>query len=154
MSSGGMYTQKLDVDALDASTGSFDGTTAYARAKRAQVVLNAEWARRNPDLGVGFHALHPGWVDTPGLRSSLPGFARRLRRWLRTPEQGADTALWLAWTPDAPAPGGDFWHDRRRRHVVALPGTATPQEEADRLWSLLEQRAGTEDLADPRGGAA
>ncbi|QGG95946.1 SDR family NAD(P)-dependent oxidoreductase [Actinomarinicola tropica] len=142
MSSGGMYTQPLDVDALVDPPQPFDGTRAYARAKRAQVVLNAEWARRHPEAGVAFHAMHPGWVDTPGLTSGLPGFARVLRPALRTPASGADTALWLAWTPDAPAPGGDFWLDRRRRHTVVLPWTRADGREVDRLWFTVEDLAG------------
>lgn len=146
MSSGGMYTQRLDVETLEDRDGEFDGTTAYARAKRAQVELNEEWARRYPDRGIGFHALHPGWVDTPGLRTSLPGFARGLRRALRTPEQGADTALWLAWTPEATAPGGDFWHDRRRRHST-LPWTSTPAGESERLWRHVASLAGVDSAA-------
>ena len=142
MSSGGMYTQRLDTAALFEPPGAFDGTRAYARAKRAQVELNREWARRFPSLGIGFHALHPGWVDTPGLREGLPGFAARLHRLLRTPAQGADTARWLAWTPEATAPGGNFWHDRRPRRTVVFPGTATPAGETERLWTEVARRAG------------
>lgn len=140
MSSGGMYTQRLDVEALFDPPGDFNGTVAYARAKRAQVELNAEWARRHDDVGIGFHAVHPGWVDTPGVQESLPRFAQVLGPALRTPEQGADTAQWLAWTTDAPAPGGRFWHDRRTRHTVALPWTATPAGEVDRLWAEVAAR--------------
>ena len=148
MSSGGMYTQRLDVDALLDPPGEFDGTVAYARAKRAQVELNAEWARRHPRDGIGFHALHPGWVATPGLTAGLPGFARRLAPVLRSPEQGADTATWLAWTPAATPPGGDFWLDRRRRHTVALPWTRTPEGEVARLWHAVEHAAGLDAAPD------
>lgn len=142
MSSGGMYTQGLDVDELVDPPEPFDGTRTYARAKRAQVELNGEWARRHPDDGIGFHALHPGWVDTPGLAASLPGFARWLRPALRTPEEGADTASWLAWTPEATAPGGRFWLDRRPRHTVALPWTRPDAAEVARLWATVERLAG------------
>lgn len=141
MSSGGMYTRRLDVEDLFDPPGDFNGTVAYARAKRAQVELNAEWARRYPDDGIGFHAVHPGWADTPGLQASLPGFARWLRPALRTAEEGADTAQWLAWTPVATAPGGRFWHDRRPRHTVALPWTTTPEGEVGRLWDAVAERA-------------
>ncbi len=144
MSSGGMYTQRLDVDALVDPPGEFDGTVVYARAKRAQVELNAEWARRRPCDGIGFHAMHPGWVATPGLTAGLPGFARRLAPLLRSPEQGADTATWLSWTPAATAPGGDLWLDRRRRRAVALPSTRTPTGERRRLWEAVERAAGIE----------
>jgi NAD(P)-dependent dehydrogenase (short-subunit alcohol dehydrogenase family) len=145
MSSGGMYTQRLDTAALFDPPGAFDGTRAYARAKRAQVELNTEWARRFPGLDVGFHAVHPGWVETPGLRASLPAFASRMQPLLRSTAQGADTARWLAWTPEATAPGGEFWHDRRRRRTVYLPGTAPPAGERDRLWAECVRRAGVND---------
>jgi len=46
VSSGGMYTQPLDVDALEVPPMPFNGTRAYANAKRAQVVLNRAWACR------------------------------------------------------------------------------------------------------------
>ena len=137
MSSGGMYTERLDVDQLLCPSGGFDGTTAYARSKRAQVELNKAWAQRHPVAGVGFHAMHPGWVDTPGLTSGLPGFAQRMRPLLRSAVQGADTALWLSWTDEAPAPGGEFWLDRRRRHTIALPWTRSAPGEVDRLWDAI-----------------
>ena len=69
VASGGMYTQPLED--LDLDPADFDGVRAYALAKRAQVVLNQQWARRHPGVAV-FQAMHPGWVDTPGLRDSLP----------------------------------------------------------------------------------
>lgn len=144
MSSGGMYTQRLDVDELFSTEGDFDGTDAYARAKRAQVELNEQWAARLPHLGVGFHALHPGWVATPGLDAGLPGFARVMRPLLRDVDQGADTALWLATSPEVEAPGGRFWLDRRPRHTVALPWTRTPAGEADRAWAAVRDRAGVD----------
>ena len=71
MSSGGMYAERLDVDDLEMGPDDYDGVRAYARAKRAQVELTAEWARRGP-ASVAFHALHPGWADTPGVVESLP----------------------------------------------------------------------------------
>ena len=143
MSSGGMYTRSLDLDALFDPPEPFDGTVAYAQAKRAQVELNTEWARRHPDGGIGFHAMHPGWVDTPGLRESLPAFARRLDRVLRTPEEGADTACWLAWSPSVAPPGGRFWLDRRPRHTVVAPWMATSDEQRAALWAAVASKAGT-----------
>ena len=48
VTSGGMYAQRLDLDDLEWTTRAYDGTRAYARAKRAQVALIREWARRIP----------------------------------------------------------------------------------------------------------
>ncbi|MBT8207970.1 MAG: SDR family NAD(P)-dependent oxidoreductase, partial [Acidimicrobiia bacterium] len=99
MSSGGMYTAGLTVSSLQMPEDTYSGTQQYARAKRAQVTLNEMWAERHGDSGVAFHALHPGWVDTPGVSSALPGFGKVLGPLLRSPEQGADTLVWLAAAP-------------------------------------------------------
>jgi len=141
VSSGGMYTQRLDVDALAPDPASFNGVAAYARTKRAQVVLTQQWARRAQGSGVTFHVTHPGWVDTPGLLASLPRFGRLMRPLLRSPQEGADTVVWLAGSA-AGVPGGEFWHDRRPRSTVRLPRTATPEGEAERLWEMVVAHAG------------
>ena len=69
-----MYAQKLKVDDLEYLKGSYKPVTAYARTKRMQVVLAEEWAKRLP--GSVVHAVHPGWVDTPGIADGLPGFRK------------------------------------------------------------------------------
>lgn len=126
VSSGGMYTQRLDVDATFAPPEPFDGVRAYARCKRAQLVVAAH---------LGHHAMHPGWADSEGVRTSLPRFHRLTRTILRTPEQGADTIVWLAATrPTTPG----FWFDRAPAPAFAVPGTRHAAEEAGRLIALLE----------------
>ena len=139
MSSGGAYGAKLDLDALEARDASrHDGFIAYAQHKRAQIELVRAW---NADpQGPRAHAMHPGWVDTEGVRSALPGFRRVLRRVLRDGAQGADTALWLAATRPEPHPDGGIWLDRHRdpEHAFAMTrGGAS----ADALVAFLRQRA-------------
>jgi len=145
MTSGGMYTQRFDLGTLEMSSGSYDGVVAYARAKRAQVVLTHEWQRRYGASGVDFHAVHPGWADTPGLAAGLPGFARLLRPLLRTPADGADTLVWLAAAPPRHPAGGRLWLDRRARGEHRLPWTRVPpsRREADgrALWEWLAARS-------------
>jgi NAD(P)-dependent dehydrogenase (short-subunit alcohol dehydrogenase family) len=142
VSSGGMYTQRLDLADLEMGRDGYDGKVAYARAKRAQVVLNHEWARRVPSTDVVFHAMHPGWADTPGVVSGLPGFHRVMRPLLRTPEQGADTVVWLASSPEALESTGRFWLDRRPRSEHRVPWTRGGDGEA--LWALCQRRTGWE----------
>lgn len=143
VSSGGMYTQRLDLDELEMDAEHYDGTVAYARAKRAQVVLNREWARRVPASEVVFHAMHPGWVDTPGVESGLPGFHRFMGPLLRTPEQGADTLVWLASSAEPLASTGAFWHDRRQRGEHHLPWTRNGND-GSVLWERCCTRTGLE----------
>ena len=72
MSSGGMYSQRFDLGTLETGPDGYDGVVAYARAKRAQLVLADAWADRFAPAPVASYAMHPGWVDTPGLAEGLP----------------------------------------------------------------------------------
>lgn len=155
MSSGGMYSQRLDVAHLEMDDDDYRGSVAYARAKRAQVTLNEMWAERYPDRGVVFHALHPGWADTPGVRASLPRFRQVLGPLLRTPDAGAETLVWLAADDGAPLEtNGCFWLDRRPRPIHLLPTTRasdTP-EERERLWRRCVARTGAGTTVSRREG--
>jgi NAD(P)-dependent dehydrogenase (short-subunit alcohol dehydrogenase family) len=140
VASGGMYLERLDVDALQPSPSDYDGVRAYSRAKRAQVALAEEWTRRLSDTQVTVNAMHPGWADTPGLRSGLPGFSRALAPLLRTPRQGADTIAWLAAAPEVAGRSGLFFLDRRARPTYRRRGTRRLDEaqERARLWELCQ----------------
>ena len=117
----------------------------YARAKRAQVTLNELWADRLPDRSMVFHAMHPGWADTPGVAASLPTFRRVMGPLLRDPDQGADTLAWLAADDGEPlATTGTFWLDRRVRPIHRLPSTKrsdTPERRAE-LWDWVVATSG------------
>ena len=112
ITSGGMYTQKIDVDDLQSQRGEYSGAEAYARAKRGLMILTEEWAERWSDIAV--NAMHPGWADTPGVETALPGFYRLTKPLLRTPEEGADTVVWLAAATEAGDVSGKFWLDREQ----------------------------------------
>jgi NAD(P)-dependent dehydrogenase (short-subunit alcohol dehydrogenase family) len=146
MSSGGMYTAGLAVEELQMPANEYRGTVQYARAKRAQVALTEMWAQRFGNRGIHFHSLHPGWADTPGVDSALPGFARVMGPLLRTPKQGADTLVWLAADDAAVGSNGLFWHDRRPRSTHRLRSTRqsdTP-DRREVLWDWVSETAGCE----------
>lgn len=143
MSSGGMYTQGLTVDDLQMSDGSYQGAQQYARAKRAQVVLNEMWATKIGKADIVFHSLHPGWVNTPGITEALPGFSKVLSPLglLRTPREGADTMVWLSADDTAMNCSGAFWHDRAIRSIDMSSTTrkADTPERRERLWAWCQQ---------------
>jgi dehydrogenase/reductase SDR family protein 12 len=150
MSSGGMYTAPLTVSRLEMGDD-YDGTTQYARAKRAQVTLNELWAERIEAQSVVFHAMHPGWADTPGVATSLPGFARVMGPLLRSSEQGADTMVWLAAADEPLRSSGGFWLDRQVRPIHRLPATRrsdTP-ERRSALWERCVAVTGAEPPPSP-----
>jgi NAD(P)-dependent dehydrogenase (short-subunit alcohol dehydrogenase family) len=137
VSSGGMYTEALDVPGLEMDAGDYRGAAAYARTKRAQVVLTELWAERLDGTRVVAHSMHPGWVNTPGVASSLPTFYRVAGPLLRNADQGADTIVWLAAATGPLDSSGRFWLDRRPRATHRLKRTAAGDAQRDRLWDYL-----------------
>jgi dehydrogenase/reductase SDR family protein 12 len=151
VSSGGMYSQRFDLADLEMGPDEYDGVVAYARAKRAQVVLAGAWAQRYSPAGVSSFSMHPGWVDTPGLEAGLPRFRALSKPLLRTPEDGADTIVWLAAggaTAEAQArgvaaPTSGFFHDRHPRsdHRALVRHPTRPGDGAA-LLSWCAERTG------------
>jgi NAD(P)-dependent dehydrogenase (short-subunit alcohol dehydrogenase family) len=147
VTSGGMYTQRLDLDDLQSRTGPYTGALAYARAKRAQVALVREWARRCARSGVSYAVMHPGWADTPGLAETLPGFYRLMRPLLRTAADGVDTIVWLATHPAPASTSGRLYLDRRPRPFDRVPATRLSAADRRRLWAEVVELAGEDPVS-------
>ncbi len=139
VSSGGMYTRRLNLDDPNWTERDFDGVIAYAETKRAQVVLAELWAEKLRGSSVVVNAMHPGWADTPAVKSSLPRFHRVTQNFLRTPAEGADTIVWLAACRRASQWTGRFFFDRAERRTHLLPFTRESDEDRLALWELCEK---------------
>ena len=148
VTSGGMYTQPIDLDDLQWATEPFSGPRAYAKVKRIQVSLVREWGRRLRAAGrssVSINTMHPGWADTPGLAEQLPGFYDTMRPILRSAAEGVDTIIWLATAAGAGAGGGRLYLDRRPRPFDRVPGTRVSAAERRRLWDIVVGLTGDPD---------
>lgn len=101
------HMAKFDIDDLDARQH-YSPSTAYGNAKLANILFTTELQRRFGDHGVNAAAFHPGVVGTNFAAESTPimklGYGPIAKRLLLSPEQGADTLLWLATT----VPGADW----------------------------------------------
>ena len=139
VSSGGMYTRRLNLEDPNWTEREYDGVVAYAETKRAQVVLSELWAEELRGSGIAVNAMHPGWADTPAVRSSLPRFHRVTRNFLRTPAEGADTVVWLAASPGGRDSTGAFFFDRQERRTHLLPFTRESEDDRRALWQLCER---------------
>ena len=125
VTSGGMYGQRLDLYDLQSHAEPYSGPapTLEPSAHRWHWYANgrAGWGRRaSPST-----PMHPGWADTPGLRSPLPGFHRLLGPILRTPSEGVDTLVWLAAASEAAALSGGLFLDRRPPPSDRVPPDAS-----------------------------
>ncbi|XP_039695163.1 dehydrogenase/reductase SDR family member 12 [Pteropus medius] len=109
--------------------------------QRQQVVLTERWARA--PQAVHFLSVHLGWVDTPGVRLSMPRFHARFRDGLCSVAQGADTVLWLALAPAASMkPSGRFFLDWKSAATpLSLARTPSSPAEEEKLSEILEELA-------------
>ena len=136
------FCRGVSFEDLTLSRG-FRAFPAYGRSKLANILFSNELARRLRGSGVSSNALHPGAVAS-GIGSNNWGRAgkvipRLIAPFMRTPERGADTAVWLAASPEADGITGRYFKDRK--DVLPKPWARDPTAEG-RLWGLSEQLVG------------
>ncbi|MGH9853520.1 MAG: SDR family oxidoreductase [Blastocatellia bacterium] len=129
---------QINFDDLNLENG-YTGWRAYGQSKLANVMFTYELARRLEGAGVTANCLHPGTVNTNifgGVKGAAGKIVRLFTIFLRTPEKGADTIIWLAASPEVEGGAGKYFIDRRERE-------SNPQsydrEAAARLWEVSEQ---------------
>ncbi|MFT4825022.1 MAG: dehydrogenase/reductase SDR family protein 12 [Halioglobus sp.] len=137
VSSGGMYSQKVQVGDLQSKYGKYSGSVAYARAKRGLMILTEVWAARWRADGIAVNAMHPGWADTPGVEKSLPAFYKATQPLLRSAQEGADTIVWLAASTEAGKVSGKFWLDREQHPSHIFKRTKETFSEREQLLKVL-----------------
>ena len=140
MTSGGSYNVPLNAGMLnmtDANT--FNGTAAYGFHKRGQIVLNQVWRDKYGPRGFTFYVMHPGWVDTEGVKRSLPRFRKILKSVLRDSASGGDTAIWLAAARPSQPEVEAIWFDRKLRPAHVYKRTRVGKDTPQSLVAYLEQ---------------
>ena len=148
VSSGGMYTRRLNVRDPNWQEREYDGVLAYAETKRSQVVLAELWAEELRGTSVVVNSMHPGWANTPSVKTSLPNFYRVTRPLLRTPAEGADSVVWLAASPRANQWTRCFFFDRAIRRTHLLPFTRESGEDRSQLWKMCEEACAVSSRSD------
>lgn len=148
VSSGGMYSARIKPTQLQAEPDRYNGSAAYAQAKRAQVILTEMWAEAVADKGVTVNSMHPGWVATSGVAYSLPTFNKVMKPFLRDVTQGADTIVWLAASDDVQGATGQFWFDRASVPTHISDSTQETSAERAQLWDVLVEVTGSDLVLD------
>ena len=132
---------RLDFDDLQ-SAKHFSGFAVYGRSKLMNILFTREVARRIAGTSVTANCLHPGFVATRfGDESGgLLSFGVRLAKNIAlTPEQGAQTIIYLASSPEVEGKSGGYYYKCK----PAVP-TKEAQNDADakRLWEISAEIAG------------
>jgi NAD(P)-dependent dehydrogenase (short-subunit alcohol dehydrogenase family) len=114
------------------------GPAAYSSSKLDNILFTRELGRRLEGSGVLATCFNPGIVATDLGRHDSTGLMHRtpLRRLMRTPEQGADTLVWLATAPAGELEQGSYYSGRRKGllNPQALTGWG-----AGALWQRSEE---------------
>src|SRR5499426_848286 len=129
---------RISLDDLNLENG-YGGWKAYGQSKLANVLFTYELARMLKGTGVTANCMHPGVVGTGFFNKigSLAGkFLRLFAPFMRTPEKGADTVIWLASSPEVEGITGKYFVDRKEQATNPESyDTAT----AARLWEVSER---------------
>jgi len=130
----------LDFDDLQSTRG-YRGFSVYGRSKLANILFTRELARRLAGTGVTANCLHPGFVATRFGENNGRFFRVGItiaKRFALTPEQGAETIVYLASSPDVATTTGAYFVKCK----VATPTKAAQDDAAARrLWEESERLA-------------
>jgi retinol dehydrogenase 14 len=115
----------------------YSAQRAYSQSKLANVLFTYELARRLDGTGVTATVLHPGVVRTGFAAEDPPpmwkAFLPLIRLFLKTPDQGAATSIYLACSPDVEGVTGTYFAGRKpKASSPASHDTAA----AARLWQI------------------
>jgi NAD(P)-dependent dehydrogenase (short-subunit alcohol dehydrogenase family) len=132
----------IDLDDLQ-SEKSYRGFPVYGMTKLANIMFTYELAERLKGTGVTATCMHPGAVNTrfgTSNRGPMTLLFRAFKPFMRTPDQGADTVIWLASSPEVEGLSGRYYADRKPlepKKIANDPAARrTLWEESERLTGL------------------
>ncbi len=126
----------------------YSGIRAYCQSKLANLIFTYELARRLKGTGITVNAIHPGAVRT-NFGNDVEGIFRFLFRlyipFMRTPEKGAETMVYLARSPEIEGVTGKYFHDLKE---IRSSRESHDSSVSERLWkkSLELTKLGLYDI--------
>jgi retinol dehydrogenase-12 len=128
---------EIDFDDLQ-SERHYRAFQVYGMTKLANILFTYELAERLRGTGIVANCVHPGGVNTNfGKNNRNLGtlLFRAFKPFMRTPEQGADTIVFLASSPEAEEMSGRYLADREE----VSPAQLRDETRQRRLWEVSEE---------------
>ncbi|GIO31806.1 MULTISPECIES: SDR family oxidoreductase [Paenibacillus] len=127
-------------------TRGFNPAKAYGQSKLANILFTKELASRLGGTRVTANCLHPGAVGTQIGVNRDTGFGKTVLAMMKpfflTPEQGAETAVYLASDPEAGQVTGQYFYKKKPQKLAVR---AENMEDAKRLWAWSCSQVGIAD---------
>jgi NAD(P)-dependent dehydrogenase (short-subunit alcohol dehydrogenase family) len=147
VSSAAHLAARIDFEDIQNHHYEMMGFGAYGRSKLANVMFTYELARRLEGSGVTTNALHPGTVNTGFNRNNSAGMRLAMAiaaPFLLTPEEGAQTQIYLASAPDVEDVTGKYFV---RRQPTRSSPVSYEVEAQKKLWRVSEELTGIKSVA-------
>ncbi|MDX1610813.1 MAG: SDR family oxidoreductase [Candidatus Thermoplasmatota archaeon] len=129
-------------EALQSLTGRYSSFGVYSQTKLYNILFTQELAEQLAGTGIQAHCLHPGVIGS-NFGSGGPWYVRAFMklagRFLTSPEEGAETTLYLATAPEIPAVPGTYFKDAQPAETSKM---AQDPELQRRLWEESEALTG------------
>ena len=132
---------KMDLDDLQ-SRRKYKGMQVYGMTKLANIMFTFELAEILRGTGVTANCVHPGAVNTNFAthnRGVMTLLFRAFKPFMRSPEQGADTVIYLASSTDVEGMTGKYLSDRK---LITASDMAYDEDLRKRLWNISEELTG------------
>lgn len=141
VTSGAQAMGRIRFEDLQGERG-YRSQAAYNQSKLANVLFTYELARRLEGTGVTATCVHPGVVRTNFGRVNQPLLWRLfmpiVTPFMRTPEKGAETVVYLGSSPEVEGVTGKYFHDKQPRRSSSR---SYDRALAQRLWRVSEELA-------------
>jgi len=130
------FASDINLDDIQFEHRPYDGMKAYAQSKACDRMLTWAFARRLENSGVTVNAMAPGLIPETGLFRGMSTETRLElnKRGGRSVAQGADTAVWLASSPEVDGMSGKFFE--QREEIVCEFRNVEAEE---KLWRICER---------------
>ena len=137
VSSGAHTHASIDFDDLQAEQG-YEPKQVYSRSKLANILFTYELARRLRGTRVTANSLNPGVVATRMLDDymGLTSGAGLVSTFGAKPEEGAETSIYLASSPEVEGVTGMYFERKQARRSSRESYDEAP---ARRLWEISER---------------
>jgi NAD(P)-dependent dehydrogenase (short-subunit alcohol dehydrogenase family) len=116
---------------------------AYSQSKLANIMFTYELARKLVGTNIVVNCVHPGVVPNTKIGKGSKTFANFIAsvpaNLIRTPEEGAETIIWLASSKDIEGISGKYFYEKRE---IKSSAKSYDLDIAKRLWKLSEEMTG------------
>ncbi|MCP3026835.1 SDR family oxidoreductase [Halobacillus sp. A5] len=120
----------------------------YGQSKLANVLFTKALAEKVSSEFIAVNAVHPGAVATNLGIDRTSGFGKTVTNWLapwfKSPEQGAETAVYLALDPEIKGVTGGYFYNKK---PASISKKASDRKLAETLWIWSEREVGITSLS-------